>query len=174
MTDNANSPVLHTERLLLRAPDGRDQDAYFEFAATDRARFIGGPMDDAAAKVAWGQEVAHWAMHGFGRFAVVPKDEDVAVGLIGPQHPMGWPEGEMNWFMFGTGEGKGYATEAGHVVRLWTYETLKWETMVSYMEPHNTRSIALAERLYCQQDPSTMLPGPDILAYRHPPLEVLK
>ena len=99
------SPVLHTERLILRAPDARDQAAYCAFAATEDARFIGGPMSEKAARISWGTEIAHWSMHGYGRSAVVPKGKDVAVGLIGPQPPMCCPEHETHWCLFTQAQG---------------------------------------------------------------------
>ncbi|MEM7190450.1 MAG: GNAT family N-acetyltransferase [Pseudomonadota bacterium] len=160
--------VLQTQRLTLRVPDARDESAFFAFAETDRASFIGGPMDRAAAATAFTQETAHWAMHGYGRFAIVPSGSDVAVGLIGPQFPMGWPENELTWFLFAEGAGKGYATEAGLAVLAWVYETLKWPSVVAYMERHNTRSIALAKRLGGIEDADAMVPGPGVLTYRLP------
>lgn len=141
------NPVLETERLVLRAPDPRDREAFLDFAATDRAHYIGGPMTGHPAETAWASEIAHWSMHGFGRFAVVPKGGDVAVGLIGPQAAMGWPENELVWYMFANGTGFGYATEAGIAAKDWAFATMKWPSMSSYVEEANTRSIRLAERL---------------------------
>ena len=168
------SPVLQTSRLTLRRPDARDEAAFLAFVATDRASFIGGPMGDQQAMVSWGQEIALWDMHGYGRFAIVPEGADAAIGLIGPQFPMGWPENEFTWFLFPDGEGRGYATEAGLEVLRWTNDTLGWPSLVAYMEPHNTKSARLAERLGGELDTDAMVTGHDVLTYRLPrPAEAL-
>ena len=45
MTVTFNAPRLQTQRLILRAPNLSDFEAYAAFYATDRARFVGGPLD---------------------------------------------------------------------------------------------------------------------------------
>ncbi len=59
-------------------------------------------------------------------------------------------------------------------LRRHAYEDLGWETAVSYIDPANARSIALAERLGCTRDDAADRVHPDDLVYRHPsPSEVL-
>ena len=43
-------PTLHTERLTLRGPDARDIEPMRAFYASDRSRFVGGPL---TAELAW-------------------------------------------------------------------------------------------------------------------------
>ena len=87
--------------------------------------------------------------------------------------PADWPETEIGWIMFEGGEGKGYAFEAAEAARTHVFETLGWDTAVSYIDPHNARSIALAERLGAVRDDSAERPHPDDLVYRHPKPEAV-
>lgn len=164
-------PVLRTERLVLRGFDGRDVEGFAAFFATERSRFVGGPIgrDDAWKVLA--RVIGHWTLRGFGTFAITLKGaEDRAIGMAGPWFPEGWPEPEIGWMLWDPLlEGRGYAREAAEATRGWAYDTLGWTTAVSYISPENPRSLRLAERLGARPDPSVILPDADpCIAYRHP------
>ncbi len=143
-----NTPVLETARLILRAPVLRDFDAYAAFYGSPRCSFVGGQMPRDKAWRFFGHQVGHWALRGFGSFAMEPKTGGPAVGLILAWQPEGHPEREIGWVIFtDQAEGCGYAREAAAAVLAHVFGTLGWETAVSYIDPGNARSIALAERL---------------------------
>ena len=174
----ANTPVLETERLTLRAPVASDYPAWEAFAASDRARYLGGPHDSQAAWRAFGHFVGHWVMRGYGQFTVTLKGEDRPLGSVGPWFPGGWAETEIGWILWDAGiEGKGIAREAAIAARAYAFDSLGWTTAVSYIEPENARSIALAERLGARLDPQAPLSALHreigALAYRHPKPESL-
>ncbi len=168
----ADTPVLETERLILRAPDGGDWLGWAELATTDRARFIGGPYTREMAFRAWGHVIGHWVIRGFGMFVFVRKDTGQAIGHGGPWYPDGWPEHELGWTIWSAeGEGKGFAHEAMVTIRDHAFQTLGWPTAVSYIDDGNDRSVALAERLGAWRDDDAKKPGWDetpVLVYRHP------
>ena len=64
-------------------------------------------------------------------------------------------------------------TSAAEAARTHVFETLGWDTAVSYIDPQNARSIALAERLGAVRDDSAARPHPDDLVYRHPKPEAV-
>jgi RimJ/RimL family protein N-acetyltransferase len=67
------------------------------------------------------------------------------IGSMGPWFPGDWPEEELGWTIWTEeAEGKGYAFEAVTALRRHAYEALGWRTAVSYIDPSNTRSRALA------------------------------
>ena len=75
-------PTVTTDRLILRAYRNDDFDAFADFFASDRARFVGGPKDRRAA---WGEfagDIAGWILHGAGMWAV----EDRAAGARALPH----------------------------------------------------------------------------------------
>ncbi|WP_439137620.1 GNAT family N-acetyltransferase [Roseicyclus sp.] len=145
-------PTLTTERLTLRAPRLSDFDAYAAFRASERARFVGGPDNQIKA---WGQFIGlpgQWAIRGYGRWIAADRDTDAPVGVVGLLYPIGWPEPEIAWSIFVEAEGRGLAQEAALAARHYAYETAGWTTAISLIDPANTRSVALAERLGCQPE----------------------
>lgn len=173
-------PTLETERLVLRGPRMGDVAAWADFVASDRSRFVRG--DDTSLRTSW-RGFAHvagmWMLRGYGTFVFALKDTpDQALGMTGPWHPLDWPEQELGWTVWSAeAEGKGYAQEAAREGRRFAYEDLGWQTAVSYIDPENARSIALAERLGCTLDPEAETPdfdGEAVLVYRHPAPEALQ
>lgn len=94
------------------------------------------------------------------------------VGSVGPWYPGGWPERELGWNIWEADlEGGGYAREAAVRIRRHVFDDLGWKTAVSYIDPENNRSIALAEGLSCNFDAEAATPdGYPVLVYRHPAL----
>lgn len=145
-------PTLTTERLILRAHHQNDFDAFAAFYASDHARFVGGPMTRELAWRALAQEVGHWHLRGFGRWAVTTKDADTWIGMVGLWHPEGFPEHELGWDLAEHATGKGYATEAGAAARAYAYDTLGWQTLISLVADGNDASGAVAHRLGARPD----------------------
>ncbi|AUH32499.1 GNAT family N-acetyltransferase [Paracoccus tegillarcae] len=151
----ANTPVLETERLILRAPTGDDWPAWRDFHLSDRAQYIGGgsQMTERNSWRAFGHVIGHWVMRGFGMFVITEKGGDAALGITGPWFPAGWPEREVGWSIWHpAGEGRGIASEAARAALDHVFNDLGWDTAVSYIDAENTRSIALAERLGARLD----------------------
>ena len=122
---------------------------------------------------AWTNSVAligHWAVRGYGLWAVTEKGSDDALGFVGPYNPDGWPETEVGWVLFEAAEGRGIAAEAAKAALKDARDRLGWTDIVSYIAPENARSITLAEKLGAKRDPDAVLPFPDVpcLVYRHP------
>ena len=55
----------------------------------------------------------HWALRGFGIWAVVERESGELVGRVGLQEPEGWPGVELAWLVTRSRWGRGYAPEAG-------------------------------------------------------------
>lgn len=166
-------PIIETDRLRLRGPGPQDEATFVAFQASERSRFVGGPMDPLKAWTILGLEIGHWTLRGFGMWAVTLKGSDDALGYVGCWRPNTWPENELGWILFSEShEGKGIAREAAEAARRFAYETLGWSTAVSYIAPGNARSIGLAKRLGCTLDAGAERPVFDerepCLVYRHP------
>lgn len=175
----ANTPVLATERLTLRAPQPSDFDALAPFIMSDRARFVGGGADKDIGH-AWRVLAilsGHWHLRGFGSFVAEHRAEGRPVGSVGPWFPGDWPEPELGWTIWDEAdEGRGYARESVSATRRHAYADLGWPTAVSYIDPGNDRSRALAARLGCTLDADAPRPerDPALEVWRHPtPAEVL-
>jgi len=162
-------PTLETERLRLRGPEERDIPAWEGFYRSERSAYVGGPL---ARNLVWrslASYLGHWAMRGYGYFAVEDRESGTLYGNVGPWFPMGWPEPEIGWTLLGAAEGRGIAHEAALAARAWAYESLRWSTAISLIAPGNTRSARLAERLGARHESDFEHDeyGP-MLVYRHP------
>ncbi len=171
----ADTPVLETERLILRAPKPDDWPVWHAFAVTERAQYIGGPFTLSTAWRGFCHIAGMWAVLGFGSFVITRRGDDTALGMTGPWAPADWPENELGWTVWAPeNEGTGLAYEAAKAGRAYAYNTLGWSTAVSYIDPENARSIALAERLGAVRDDEAARPHPEDLVYRHPAPETVQ
>ena len=161
--------IIKTDRLILRAPQPSDFDAYAAFVADPRSAMTGGPMERPAAWRSFATELGHWTIRGYGLMTVLEKGSDKIVGQVGFWYPEGWPEVELGWRLFGGFEGKGLATEAATELLNYAATTLGWAPMISVIAPGNARSIKLAERLGAKLERSDWKTpsGKPTLIYRH-------
>jgi RimJ/RimL family protein N-acetyltransferase len=140
------------------------------FLGSDRAGFCGGPMSAGEAWKAYAIHVGQWALRGYGLFSVALKATDAVVGMVGPHHPHDAPEPEMRWLLTDAAhEGHGFAYEAARAALDHLFDTLRWDSVVSYIDPADAASRALASRLGAHADPATPSPIPGRTAYRHTP-----
>lgn len=162
-------PILETERLKLRDPQESDFAALAEFYASERSRFVGGPLTAERTWRALATEVGHWTLRGYGRWSLVEKSSGAFCGMVGPWNPEGWPEPEIGWDLMNGFEGKGYATEAARAALGYAFGTLNWPTAISLVADGNDGSAAVAQRLGARLDGrfSHELWG-EMSVYRHP------
>lgn len=160
--------ILTTARLTLRPPAPRDWDGFRDWAMSDRARYAGGKQDLGGAWKAFAAELGHWQIHGFGMWAVTLTGDDTCIGFVGAWYPAHWPEREIGWLIWGAYEGQGHGFEAARAAIDHAFGPLGWDTAVSYIDPANTRSIALAERLGAVLDDAAQRLDAAVLVYRHP------
>ena len=167
--------TLRTKRLTLKPFSAADLGPAMELYQSPRAEFIGGPFAERDAWRLAATVIGHWQIHGFGMSTVTFAGSEEPLGIVGCWYPKGWPEREIGWAMFAEHEGKGIAFEAAQAVIDHAWNTLGWDTIVSYIDRDNARSIALAERLGAVVDPQGIPPKPDQndAVYRHPKPERL-
>lgn len=146
-----NIPTLETERLILRAFEANDIDAYASMVAdTEVSKFIslgGKPMDRLEAWRSMAMQLGHWQLRGFGQWAVEEKETGLFVGRLGLYYPDTWPAREIGYALAHDHWGKGYASEGAAAARDFAFETLGWNDIISIISPANTRSQAVAQRL---------------------------
>lgn len=162
-------PNLETDRLRFRLPGLSDLKDEVAFYASSRSAGVGGPY--SADKV-WPKHLAkigQWVVRGYGVWALDEKATGTYVGRAGINHPPEWPEPELAWTMMAHGENRGFAFEAAKAARAFAYNAYGWTTLISLIVEGNTRSVALAKRLGCTQEPDFVHPsyGP-LQVWRHP------
>ena len=164
-------PTLATDRLILRAPRVADFDCFAEIACTERGRFFGGPMNREDAWAEFAAMTGGWLLHGHGLWTIGGPSGVLGFVVLGFEP--GDREPELGWFLTADAEGHGYAFEAAKAARAHAYTDLGWTTLVSYIDPANRRSLALARRLGALEDGEIVEDGERTLILRHPASEAL-
>ncbi len=174
---------LETARLLLRLPQLDDAEALLDFVGDPEVmRWIGsepGGLDVAVEHLErW---IRRWQADGMGQFLVTQKEDHRVIGRVGPlvwnalvwetstladagddaQVELGWAIGREHW-------GSGHATEAAHAVRQWVYDVRGVERLISLINPENTRSIRVAEKLGAEPAETVQTPGGLATIWVHP------
>ena len=160
-------PTLETERLRLRPVTFEDWPDYCDLMQSERSVGMGGPFNK---REAWGlfcHEVALWHLSGHGSLMIEARESGRRVGLVGINDFPLFPEPELGWFLFDGVEGKGYAFEAALALRQWAFDERGLETLVSYIDADNDRSVRLAERMGAVLDEEADRPDPADLVFRH-------
>ena len=162
-------PVIETERLRLRGWEERDFPAYASFRAdSDHQAFIGGAVTSAIAWDDFCADLGVWVLRGYGIFAIVEGDADMAIGFTGLWFPPDVDEPELCWSLFPGHTGRGYATEAAKAARSWAYERFDMPPLMSFVHPENLASQSVAQRLGAVFERETSLRGAPRYIYRHP------
>lgn len=91
--------------------------------------------------------VGHWHLRGFGMWGVEELATRRLAGRVGFFEPDGWPGFELAWTIGREFWGKGYATEAAQAALAFAFTEMGRDHVISLIDPANTRSIAVAERL---------------------------
>jgi RimJ/RimL family protein N-acetyltransferase len=141
-------PTIETERLRLRGWREDDLDAYAEMMADPEVtRFVGGVQERSDAWRGMASILGHWALRGFGLWAVERKHDGVLIGRVGVQYPEGWPSTEVAWTLGRPYWGHGYATEAAKASLDFGFQTTRLPKLISLIDPENHASWRVAQRL---------------------------
>lgn len=166
MTQTVLIPRLETARLILRAPRVEEFEAFCTLVASDRAAHMF-QLDRPAAWKEFAAELGHWPLFGYGPWHVERREDGALVGAVSILNHDTYPETEIGWHLYDGHEGHGYAFEAATAARDWAFTERSLPTLVSYIDPANTRSIALAERLGATLDRDARGEDATDLVYRH-------
>lgn len=160
-------PTLHTARLTLRPMVEADFAAYRALMTSPRSVYMGGPYDDRGAWGAFCHDIACWTLFGHGGLMIDLDATGECVGQVGINGGPMFPEKELGWLVYEGFEGRGYVTEAAAALRDWAFGSLGVESLVSYVDPANARSRAVAERLGAVPDDKAPRQDPEDIVYRH-------
>ena len=152
-------PRLETERLLLRGFRLDDFEAWASFCADPEVvRYLWGrPQPRSDAWRAMAITLGHWALRGYGMWAVERKSDGAFMGRVGMINPEGWPGLEVGWTLGRPFWGQGYATEAAAVSMRYAFLTQPVDRIISCIDPQNKASQAVALRLGETKGPSQEL-----------------
>lgn len=163
-------PRIASDRCVLRGPYMEDFDIFADIITSGRGRYVGGPLTRDGAWDDFIQLTASWILRGAGVWTVEHQMDQRVLGFVLLGHETGDPEPELGFLFTEEAEGHGFAFEAAEKARNNAWFALSYDTLVSYIDPENTRAIALATRLGAVRDPSADHDGTH--AYRYPRPEV--
>ena len=161
-------PTIETERLSLRPFREADVSALFELSQDpDVVRYVGDRrvptlQESWRAVAGW---IGHWAMRGYGQWAIEERSSGRFVGRAGIINPAEWPGAEVGYLLGRPWWGLGYATEAASGAMSWGFEQVGFDELISLIDPANHRSIAVATRLGESLRSETTLLGTPVLVY---------
>lgn len=154
-------PTLHTPRLILRVPMLADLDPWA--AALDdeeTSRYIGGRQPRSMVWRSLMGMIGAWHETGVSMFSVVRRDTGQWIGRIGPWQPDGWPGTEVGWMLARPEWGRGYAVEASRACMDYAVDVLGWTQIIHTIDPENTASQQVAQRLGSTLQGPGQLPPP--------------
>jgi RimJ/RimL family protein N-acetyltransferase len=170
-------PVLGTERLRLRALQLSDFDDYFAMSQDPAVyRFLtGSAPDEEAVWTVVLRLTGHWALQGFGYWAVEEKAGGRFCGVVGfadgkrtiEPAIKGFPE--VGWVLAPHAHGKGYATEAVTAAMTWADAHFGAVRMVCIMDTEHAVSRRVAEKFGFREFARTTYHGePTLMLERLP------
>jgi len=147
-------PILTTARLRLR---GYSRDDFASIAALwaepDVVRHISGkPSTPAESWMRLLTSAGHWALQGFGYWAVEERESSHFVGQVGLADfkrglgPRFDSAPEAGWVLMPGCHGKGYATEAVEAVLAWGEQNIAMTRCVCMIAPDHAASLRVAEK----------------------------
>lgn len=166
-----SAPEIRTERLRLRPHQRDDAEQLVEMWQDPIVvRHFGGqpvPAEDCWNRLL--RYVGHWAVNGFGLWAV----EEIAtrrfigdVGLFEGRRGLGErfdAVPEAGWVLLPAGHGKGYAREAMNGALRWGESEHCWSRTVCMIDPENVPSLKMAGALGYESFETRPYKGKDVV-----------
>ncbi|OHV27448.1 acetyltransferase [Parafrankia soli] len=164
--DARGVPTVLTPRLVLRGWRADDVPVYLEIVAADgMADHTPQPSTEAGA---WSQtafQIGHWALRGYGMWAVEDRASGQLLGRAGLYEALGWPGCEVAWTIRRDRWGQGLATEAGAAAVEFAFDVVGKDDLISIMTAGNVGSIRVAGKLGLRRDRSEVLQGAEYDIY---------
>ncbi|QOZ30307.1 GNAT family N-acetyltransferase [Bradyrhizobium sp. CCBAU 53421] len=147
-----DGPVIETARLILRPWRASDiAENTRMLSDPETARFITPDHQPVTSELKGWRNAAvisgHWALYGFGMFAVEEKSSGRYIGRVGPYCPPEWPGFEVGWGIAKECRGRGYAVEAARAAIDFVFANFTVDRIIHCIDPANVASQAVARRL---------------------------
>ena len=169
MQSEASSPILVTERLLLRRWRDSDRSPFARINADARVMeylpliLSRGESDALVDRI---EKHFHW--HGFGLYAAEMRADGSFIGYVGLNVPAFrakfTPCVEIGWRLDFEYWGRGLATEGARAVTRHAFLNLGVHEILSFTVPANRRSLRVMEKLGMTHDPADDFDHPGLPA----------
>ena len=161
-------PQIETERLVLRGWSDADTEAWGEISADPEVMRWLGHERGLSLGDAW-REMAgfagHWALKGFGHWALDFRETGELAGRAGLLQPPDWPGLEVGWTVKRALWGRGLAAEAGRAAMDWARDELGAGHLISLIADDNHASQRVAEKLGMSLEGRATVRGHDLRVF---------
>ena len=161
-------PVLHTERLVLRSFTQDDFEPFTHIVSDPEVvRYLdnGAPISRDDCWRGMALFIGHWHLRGYGWWAVEDRRTGELLGRLGFYSPEGWPGIEVGWLLRRDAWGVGLATEGAAAALNFAFDVVGAGHVISIIDPRNTRSIRVAEKIGEQYEEDLDFNGKAVVVY---------
>ena len=142
---------LSSKRLKLRPWRADEGDAFAALnAEPEMARYLS-PFSREKSDAMLARIAAHFAQHGWGYWALEPRQGGAPIGTCGLMHvsfeAFFTPAVEISWRLSSKFQGQGLAREAAQTVLGFAFRSIKLDRVVAFTATGNAPSWGLMERL---------------------------
>ena len=151
--------MIETERLLLRPWRDADREPFAALNADpDVRRYFPSTLSRAESDAGVDRQMAHFAAHGFGLWALERRADGAFLGFTGlrilePEDPP-FPGIEIGWRLARHAWGCGHASEAARASLAYGFETLGLAEIVAFTAQTNLLSERVMQRIGMTHDPA--------------------
>jgi RimJ/RimL family protein N-acetyltransferase len=166
-------PVLRTSRLTLRAIRAEDHANLLALACDpDVMRYMHEGPTPAPADI-WNRmagALSQWTLRGYGMMVI--EDGEGFAGRLGFFHPHGVTDPLLVYAIASRAWGKGYASEGARTALDWMMATHHPRRIGSNIDPRNTASVRVAQKLGAVPEGTTDWAGVTLDVWAYYPVEV--
>lgn len=169
------SPLIQTERLILRPPVLDDFEDFFEAARSMPHLTPGvGPIDRGTAWTKFTRNAGIWALLGYGVFAILDRADgsylgDTGLAKFGRTIEAMNEVPEAAWVLMEQARGRGIAYEAACAAHRWFFTNFGEQRTVCMIDPGNGPSLTLAARMGYRPFGEDIHEGGRIILLERPP-----
>ncbi len=144
------SALLETERLWLREYVLEDAEATYKLGSNPLVqKYTGDPcfssVEDART-ILLQHPMEDYRKYGYGRWAMILKENDRLIGMAGLKYLPEWDEVDVGYRLLPELWGRGLATEASLACIRYGFEKLALSRIIGLVDPLNVQSVRVLEK----------------------------
>ncbi len=158
-----NKVQLETDRLLLRPFKMGDENGVLEFCSNKLAQqhtgdVVRSTLQEAVSLI---QDVwlADYEKYGYGRFAVIHKNDNKIIGFNGVKYLSDFGHTDLGYRFLPEYWGKGIATESSKAILAYAFSDLKLKELYGFVYPENPASAQVLKKLKFQKTATKPYPN---------------